>query len=101
MIVVSVMYSPEARFDEAYYLDTHMPLVRARFAGQMTDARVLKGQSAPGGGAAAYQIITELSFPSMVEVGQALGGPHAAEVMADVANFTTAQPILQISEVIG
>jgi uncharacterized protein (TIGR02118 family) len=78
-----------------------MPLVRARYEGLLSDARVLKGLSAPGGGKPAYQIVAELTFPSMAELEQALGGPHAAEVMADLANFTDAQPVLQISEVRG
>jgi uncharacterized protein (TIGR02118 family) len=101
MVVVSVMYSSEARFDEAYYFATHIPLVRARFQGLLSDARVLKGLAAPGGGKPAYQIIAEMTFPSMAEVQQALGGPHAGEIMADIARFTDAQPVLQISAVQG
>ena len=101
MIVVSVMYNAGPSFDEAYYFGTHMPLVRSRFKGLLSDARVLKGLAGPGGGAPAYQIVAELTFPSMAEAQQALGGPHAAEIMADIANFTAAQPVLQFSEVQG
>ena len=62
---------------------------------------MLKGLAAPGGGKPAYQIVAELTFPSMAEAKQALGGPHAAEIMADIAKFTDAQPVPQISEVRG
>ena len=101
MIVVSVMYGSDAKFDEAHYLDTHMPLVRSRWAGLLAGTRVLKGVASGDGGRPAYQIMAELSFPSMAELQQAMGGPHAAEIMADIARFTDAQPVLQISEVKG
>ena len=45
--------------------------------------------------------MAELSFASMAELQQAMGGPHAAEIMADVGKFTDAQPVLQINEVKG
>ena len=54
MIVVSVMYGSDAKFDEAYYLDTHMPLVRSRWAGLLADTRVLKGVASANGGKPAY-----------------------------------------------
>jgi uncharacterized protein (TIGR02118 family) len=79
MIVVSVMYGSDVKFDEAYYLDTHMPLVRSRWAGLLADTRVLKGVASGDGGRPAYQIMAEISFPSMAELQQAMGGPHAAE----------------------
>ena len=101
MIVVTVMYGSDARFDEAYYLQTHMPLVRSRWAGQLAETRVLRGLPAPDGSKPAYQLIAELSFASMSELQQAMGGPHAAEIMADVARFTDAQPVVQISETVG
>ncbi|GAO39259.1 hypothetical protein SCH01S_28_01200 [Sphingomonas changbaiensis NBRC 104936] len=100
MIVVSVMYGPDARFDEDYYLATHMPLVRERWHGLLSDARVLKGLPAPDGAKPAYQIMAELTFPSPAELQQAMGGPHAAEIMADIANFTDARPVMQVSSLI-
>ena len=100
MIVVTVMYGSDARFDEAYYLPPHMPLVRSRWAGLLADARVLRGLPAPEGGKPAYQLIAELSFASMSELQQAMGGPHAAEIAADVGRFTAAQPVVQISETV-
>lgn len=99
MIIVSVMYGSDARFDEAYYLQTHIPLLHSRWDGLLAGTRVLKGLPGPDGGKPAYQVIAELSFESMSELQQAMGGPHAAEIMADVAKFTDGQPVLQISEV--
>ncbi len=37
----------------------------------------------------------------MAAVQQAMSGPHAQEIFADVANFTDAAPRQLISEVLG
>ncbi len=100
MIIVSVMYGSDERFDETYYLTRHMPLVRSRWSSLLTGARVLKGVASGGGGKPAYQIIAELSFPSMTELQQAMNGPHAPEIMGDIPKFTSAEPTLLISEVV-
>jgi len=34
-----------------------------------------------------------------VEAFQAAFGPHAKEIMADIPNYTSVQPVIQISEV--
>jgi uncharacterized protein (TIGR02118 family) len=102
MIVVSVMYptTPGAKFDMDYYLGTHMPLVGARcklFG--MTDAKVLRGAGAPGGAAAAYSVIALLTFGS-VEQFQSAMEKHGAEILGDIPNYTSIQPVIQISDVL-
>jgi uncharacterized protein (TIGR02118 family) len=44
MIKVSVMYpnKPGARFDQAYYLDKHMPMVKARMGPTLIDVSVIQ-----------------------------------------------------------
>ena len=57
MIKVSVMYpnKPGARFDQAYYLDKHMPMVKARMGSALKFYVVDKGLAGGGqGDAAAY-----------------------------------------------
>ena len=39
-------------------------------------------------------------FSDSVEAFQAAFGPHAAEILADIANYTDLQPVMQISEVV-
>jgi uncharacterized protein (TIGR02118 family) len=39
-------------------------------------------------------------FCESIEDFQAGFGPHAAEIMADIPNYTDLQPVLQISEVV-
>ncbi|MGH7040528.1 MAG: EthD family reductase [Acetobacteraceae bacterium] len=97
MIVVSVMYPPSARFDLDYYMKSHIPLVQARCAGRgLAGAQVLKGAAGGDGGAPAQQVIALLSFASLPEFQTAMQ-EHGAEIMGDVANFTDAQPVIQIN----
>jgi uncharacterized protein (TIGR02118 family) len=99
MIVLSVLYpkTPGARFDYAYYMNKHMPLVSARFT-SMTKATVMRGSSAPDG-APAYEVITLLEFPSAEALAMDMA-THGAEVTGDVPNATDIQPLLQINEVV-
>jgi uncharacterized protein (TIGR02118 family) len=50
------------------------------------------------GTTATYGTVCTLHFDS-VEAFQAAFGPHAGEIMGDIANYTDAQPVVQISEV--
>jgi uncharacterized protein (TIGR02118 family) len=53
--------------------------------------------SAPGT-SPAFVAMAHFLFDS-VEVLRAAFGPHAAAIIGDVPNFTTAQPIILVSEV--
>jgi uncharacterized protein (TIGR02118 family) len=100
MVIFSVLYpaTPGAKFDQAYYDDVHIPLVKDAFtATGLTDVQVLKGQPGPDGGAAPFLVIVNLAFESPEALGASLGGPRAPEVLGDVAKFTDIQPITQIS----
>ena len=60
-----------------------------------------KGKGIAGGApgtAATYQCVCTLHFES-VDAFQAAFAPHAGEIMGDIANYTDAQPIVQIGEV--
>lgn len=102
MIKVSVMYpnKPGARFDHAYYRDKHMPLVKARMGAACLFYTVDKGLAggAPGEGPT-YVAMCHIHADS-VESFQAGFGPHAKEILADIANYTDLAPVMQISEVV-
>ena len=102
MIKVSVMYpnTPGARFDHAYYRDTHMPLLKARMGERCHHYTVDKGMAggAPGT-AATYVGMCHIYFES-VEAFQAGFGPHMQEIMGDIPNYTDLSPVIQISEVV-
>ena len=101
MIKVSVMYPniPGARFDHAYYRDKHMPLVAERMGAACDHYTVDKGiAGGVPGMPATYAVICNIYSPT-VDTFQAGFGPHIAEIMADIANYTDLVPVMQISEV--
>lgn len=101
MIKISVMYpnSPDASFDEAYYRDKHMPMVK-RLMGDYCKSyavdRAIAGDSASN---APYIAMGHLFCESVADF-EAGFGPHAREIMADIPNYTGQTPILQFSEVL-
>lgn len=95
MVIFSVLYPAKAgaRFDEAYYSATHIPLAKEVFGDALKDVQVIKGLSAPDGGPSPFVLIAHLTFDSPEAMAGALGGPRAAEVTGDVANFTDIVPV--------
>jgi uncharacterized protein (TIGR02118 family) len=102
MIKVSVMYpnTPGSRFDHAYYRDKHMPLLKARMGAACKSYTVDKVMAGGTPGSAATYVGMCHIFCDSVESFQAGFGPHAKEIMADIANYTDLQPVIQISEVV-
>ena len=101
MVIVSVVYptGSEARFDVDYYLNTHTPMLRARWGeAGLDDVRVLRGVEALGGGEAPHQITCLLTFRSGDHLRAAVTGEHAAEIMGDIPKFTNIQPLIQVNE---
>ncbi len=95
MIRLSVYYpkTEGATFDHDYYRDTHVPL--AVKAWGLSGAQIDKGVDGP------YVAAVHFEFETLDAMGAAMGGDGTAEVMADVANYTTITPVLQTSEIVG
>ena len=102
MIKVSVMYAntPGARFDHAYYRDKHMPLLKALMGDSCLSYTIDKGIAGGAPGAPATYVAMCHFFCNSVESFQTGFGPHAAEIMGDIPNYTDLTPVVQISEVI-
>ncbi|HET7836515.1 MAG TPA: EthD family reductase [Variovorax sp.] len=102
MIKVSVMYpyAPGARFDHAYYRDKHMPLLANRLGDACKSYTIDKGLAGGGPGEPPTYVGMYHVFADSVESFQAAFGPHAKEILADIANYTDIQPVMQISEVV-
>jgi uncharacterized protein (TIGR02118 family) len=102
MIKVSVMYpnGPEARFDEAYYRDKHMPMVKKLMGDYCkyytVDRAIAADLPVPN---TPYIAMGHL-FCDSVDAFQAGFGPHSKEIMADIPNYTNQTPVIQISEVL-
>lgn len=102
MIKVSVMYpnGADARFDEVYYRDQHMPMVK-KLMGDYCKYYTIDRALADGVPAsnAPYIAMGHL-FCDSLEAFQAGFGPHSAHIMADIPNYTGQTPIIQFSEVV-
>jgi len=101
MFKATIMYppTPSARFDMTYYIEKHMPMVKSKIGESCIGFTVESGLAggAPGS-PAPYVAIGALLFESMDKFGAAMA-EHGAEIMADIANYTDSQPVMQISEV--
>jgi uncharacterized protein (TIGR02118 family) len=102
LIKVSVMYPNTAgmRFNHDYYRDTHMPLVKAKMGAHCKSYTVDRGLAGGTPGTPPTYIAMCHIYCDSVESFLAGFGPHAKEIMADVPNYTDAQPVVQISEVV-
>jgi uncharacterized protein (TIGR02118 family) len=101
VIKVSVMYpsGAGATFDMAYYLGTHMPLVKRLAGVALRGQAVEQGLSgAQPGSPATYVAMGHLLFDSVSALEEVLAA-HGPAIMADVPNYTNTQPVLQVSEV--
>ena len=100
MVVVSVMYpkTAESYFDLRYYLDKHIPLVKARLNEMgLRSIHVLRGATALDGGSPAFELIAQLTFDSTQQVQEGLV-KHGQEIMTDIPKFTNVQPLIQMNE---
>lgn len=103
MIKMSVYYPAigGSRFDHDYYRTNHMPLIRDRLGDACLRYEIDKGMvgrepDIPPEFVAACHVYS----PTLAAFREAFG-PHRAEIVADVANYTDISPIMQISEVVG
>ena len=102
MIKVSVMYpnNPGARFDHDYYRAQHMPMLARLMGDACRKYTIDKGLAGGMPGAPAPYIGMCHIFCDSIRAFQTAFGPHAKQVMDDIANYTDLEPIIQISEVV-
>ena len=95
MIRLSVYYpaTDGATFDHDYYRDTHVPLCVSAWA--PNNAEIEKGIDGPNVAAVHF------TFASLEAMGAAMGAAATAEVIADVAKYTSITPVMQTSEIVG
>jgi len=101
MIKVSVVYphSEGKNFDMKYYCEKHMPMVKQKLGSACRSIAVEQGIAGGAPGTPPTYVAMGHIYSESVEAFQAAFGPHAAEIMADIPNYTAIQPIIQISEV--
>ena len=91
---LSVYYpaSEGAKFDHDYYRDKHVPLCVKTWG--LPGAEIDKGLDGP------YVAAVHFKFDSMEALQAAMGAAGTGDVMADVPNYTSIQPVLQTSEIV-
>ena len=94
MIRMSVFYpsAEGATFDHDYYREKHVPLCVRTW--NPKSAEIDKGIDGPNVAA------VHLTFDSLDALGQAMASEGTADILADVANYTTIAPVLQTSEIV-
>lgn len=103
MIRLSVYYpnGPDAKFDFDYYLGKHAELLRTRLsAAGMENVVVEKGVGgAQPGMPAPFVCVFHAAFRDPAKFGELMGA-HAADIMADVPNYTNIAPTVQLGEIL-
>lgn len=103
VIRISALYPNESgsRFDAADYLGRHEPLARKLFAPHgLLDIRSTTGVAGLDGAPPAYWAISELTFTSRAAFDAAMAACGEA-IFADIPNYTSVTPILQVSAMPG
>lgn len=94
-------YTEGSHFDWDYYAHKHLPMVAQLLAPALKGWSAAKGVSgARPGSAPAFAAMGQMLFDS-AEAFRAGFGPHAKAIGADLANYTTIVPSIQISEVLS
>ena len=101
MIKVSVFYpnTEGKKFDIDYYSSTHFKLVTKLLGDAFKGGSIESGLGGGAPGSSAPFIAMGNMYFESVESFETSFGPHAAEIMGDLPNFTDIEPIIQISEV--
>jgi uncharacterized protein (TIGR02118 family) len=95
MIRFSVLYpkGEGATFDHDYYRDKHIPLALQTWGVEDAKVEIDRGLNGP------YEAAAHIYFDSLEAMQKALGRPGAADLAADVPNYTTITPVAQTSEI--
>ena len=104
MIKVSILYPARtgARFDFAYYVQSHMPLSFRLLSAHpgFRGVTVERGVSAASADAApAFVASCQYLFDSTEHFVEAFQ-PHAATLQGDMRNYTDIEPLIQFNEIL-
>ncbi len=103
MIRVTALYPNEAgsRFDALDYIGRHEPLAREMFEPHgLLEIRSTTGLANLDGSPPAFWAVSELVFASRAHFDAAMAACGEA-IFADIPNYTSVTPILQISTMAG
>lgn len=101
MIRVSAMYPNEddGHFDHDYYETEHRELVRDRLGPHgLVRVEMDRGLAGMEGAPAPYVAAGHLYFETVEDFEAGLAA-HGDEILGDIPNFTSLEPVLQVSRV--
>jgi uncharacterized protein (TIGR02118 family) len=90
------VYYPQGegeRFDHDYYRDVHIPLCQKTW--QPAKTEIERGINGP------FVAAVHFTWPSREAMEQAMSSEGSAALTADVPNYTTIKPQMQISQVVS
>ncbi len=103
MIRISALYPNEAgsRFDADYYCDRHEPFASGLLGPHgLVEVRTARGVASLDGTPPAFWAISEMIFESRAHFDDAMA-QCGEKLFADISNYTTVTPVLQISSLAG
>jgi uncharacterized protein (TIGR02118 family) len=102
MIKFNVMYPFKSgmRFDHDYYRDKHMPMLKRLLGPACRYYTIDKGLAGGAPGAPSPFAAACSIYSDSAETLQAAMNPHMKEILGDIANYTDAQPVVWISDVV-
>lgn len=89
VLIVTYPATPGAKFDRDYYVRVHLPLAEQHLSPSGLTSTKALFPLAPD---APWLCLGILTFSDAAALGAALSLPAAADVMADIANFTDVEP---------
>jgi uncharacterized protein (TIGR02118 family) len=103
MVMISIMYPNKSgsKFDQEYYINTHMPMSIERLSTHAGFRGVSVVRGTAGGtpdSEPAYVAICQYLFDALEDFLAAFN-PHAAFLQHDMINYTEIEPTIQISAV--
>jgi uncharacterized protein (TIGR02118 family) len=103
MVMISIMYPNRSgsKFDQEYYINTHMPMSIERLSTHagFRGVSVVRGMAgAMPNSEPAYVAICQYLFDSLEDFLAAFN-PHAAFLQGDMIKYTDIEPTIQISAV--
>lgn len=98
-VSLQVLYpvSEGTTFDFDYYLSTHMEMVGTHMGAHISETLVTKGLAGGPDTPAGFHAIASMVFADQAAMDKALS--VAGPVLADIPNFTNAQPQMLIGQV--
>lgn len=102
MIDVTVLWAngENARLDQEYYLQKHIPMLRELLGDKLKKVEVERGLGGlEPNSPAPYLVMTHLVFDSLDDFQQGFAA-HGDQIQADTPNFTNIPVQVQISEVV-